>query len=118
MTALGTACGTSSGLIAPDVFRPQSTAWGNIFGTTGVGSGYGKSRLVHTVQDVLTGSPKDLVGSNKAEFVMLSSSEGLDITRSKEVMVIYFQGFPRKHPEKIHCTGASGTGSSRRGSRW
>lgn len=42
-----------------------------------------------------------MVGSNKDEFLMLSSSEGLDITRSKEIMVTYFQGFPRKHPEKI-----------------
>lgn len=62
------------------------------FGSAGAEGGKGQSRLVHTLQGILTGSPKDLVWSNKAEFVILCSSECLDITRSKEVMATSSEG--------------------------
>lgn len=60
--------------------------------SSGAEGGKGQSQLVHTLQGFLTGSLKNLVWSNKADFVILSSSECLEITRSKEVMATFSEG--------------------------
>lgn len=62
------------------------------FGLPGAEGGKGQSRLVHTLQGILTGSLKDLIWSDKVEYVILSSSECLGITRSKEVMATSSEG--------------------------